>query len=530
MSVFVNEMEATITTPSLEDRLRITNFDRKSCLAAMKGEEIPFALGDPVHRLCIIRGMRYHHGYGTELQGLLPAFTRALNARSIMSNTIPTSLDSPDEIPYCIWHPDTASEETYRELAKRCPHMAYQVGRACAVAGYTELYMELDLLPDVHIAEEARECGNRAIFEAIVSQAVRYSMMNDYELKVDSNDRKPANLNGDTCVRWMLDIKQQLRNADSEYFEEDGILYPESLFHDYGYDDRIFNLTEDMHIDQHESDENVRRLSVDREEVRLLSQTLPVDLPSVQKDLLIVMAAYYGDVDRYARLRRPQFLLNELGCCIRGIYHNTLFAMWWSKQPERRAEIDKAINARLIMNNVLSGAPYKFKPFLIWYPTQAKPATYRHLAKLQPDMLPQIMHACIFAGHQDLFDELLPQLTLDNALIRAAELSGNSHYLEALKKYEESTGVAPCDTPSSEHFRNHISDPREFGTSSDCVLKYIRSEGPGSNFGPYNGMDCDASYVDTTVCLPEAWRLPADDERRECVLDYENWPLAGIRG
>jgi hypothetical protein len=33
--------------------------------------------------------------------------------------------------------------------------MRYQVGRACAAAGYFDLYKELDLLPDVSIAEEA---------------------------------------------------------------------------------------------------------------------------------------------------------------------------------------------------------------------------------------------------------------------------------------------------------------------------------------------------------------------------------------
>lgn len=60
---------------------------------------------------------------------------------------------------YCIWHPDIASEDTYRKLAAACPNMRYQVGRACAVAGYAQLYRELDLLPDPCIAEEAREAS-----------------------------------------------------------------------------------------------------------------------------------------------------------------------------------------------------------------------------------------------------------------------------------------------------------------------------------------------------------------------------------
>ncbi|KAK1855664.1 hypothetical protein CCHR01_01678 [Colletotrichum chrysophilum] len=35
--------------------------------------------------------------------------------------------------------------------------MRYQVGRACAVADYNKLYDELQLLPDVSIAEEAED-------------------------------------------------------------------------------------------------------------------------------------------------------------------------------------------------------------------------------------------------------------------------------------------------------------------------------------------------------------------------------------
>lgn len=73
-----------------------------------------------------------------------------------MSDKIP-EVSNPDEFPYCIWYPETAKEETYRALASRYPQMRYLVGPACAVAGYVDLYKELDLLPEAHIAEEARE-------------------------------------------------------------------------------------------------------------------------------------------------------------------------------------------------------------------------------------------------------------------------------------------------------------------------------------------------------------------------------------
>lgn len=72
-------------------------------------------------------------------------------------------------MPYCIRYPEIATEDTYRRLARRYPSMAYHVGRACAVAGYLGLYKELNILPDTHIAEEARECGNIDIYNYIMS-------------------------------------------------------------------------------------------------------------------------------------------------------------------------------------------------------------------------------------------------------------------------------------------------------------------------------------------------------------------------
>lgn len=57
--------------------------------------------------------------------------------------------------------------------------------------------------------------------------------------------------------------------------------------------------------------------------MELLSSPLPVDLPPCDKDLLICMAAYRGDIDRYCRLRRPYFVRGELYYIVRGIckYH-----------------------------------------------------------------------------------------------------------------------------------------------------------------------------------------------------------------
>lgn len=93
--------------------------------------------------------------------------------------------------------------------------------------------------------------------------------------------------------------------------------------------------------------------------LHLLTSPLPADLPAGNKELLIPTAAFYGDIDRHARLRRPKALKQEFFCVIRGIYHNSLFALWWSRQhnaPEDEPfhmpswdHIQKAITARHIM-------------------------------------------------------------------------------------------------------------------------------------------------------------------------------------
>jgi hypothetical protein len=135
----------------------------------------------------------------------------ARNARLIMSNEVP-NMPIDDVKPYCIWYPDVASEDTYRKLARQYPDMVYSIGRACAVAGYDKLYYELDILPDVSIAEEARDNaskpGSKALFDHIMSQPVCYAVLNDYNRTANiESPRSPAFMNGDTAVRSLLEVR-----------------------------------------------------------------------------------------------------------------------------------------------------------------------------------------------------------------------------------------------------------------------------------------------------------------------------------
>lgn len=70
--------------------------------------------------------------------------------------------------------------------------MLYQAARACAVAGYIDLYKELNPLPDIHVAEEAgyasmQKSSNSSehIYHHILSQPVKFEIMNDYTCTVN---------------------------------------------------------------------------------------------------------------------------------------------------------------------------------------------------------------------------------------------------------------------------------------------------------------------------------------------------------
>ncbi|RWA14465.1 hypothetical protein EKO27_g676 [Xylaria grammica] len=359
------------------------------CRAAIRGKRIPENLDQDVVRASLIRGIRLHYDFAisdevTNIARTVSSVARARNARMIMSNVVPQDMTE-DQQPYCIWYPDFATEDVYRTLAERYPQIRYGVGRACAAAGYDALYFELNLLLDVSIAEEAREGeteGGRRIYESIMSRPCRYAVMDDVMLSVEiENPRFPAFLNGDTEVRWRLEPRRTAHVA---------WLTPGSLFP---------GIEEDMHV----NDEDVylsRGENLNGDEVRLLYEPLPQDLPTVKKTLLTEMAAFEGNIDRYSRLAPPARPMNrmELRCVIRGIYHHTMYARWWADEIQHntlRAQtvaksdrvhgtplemIKMAIPARRIMVNDprefldAGWPPSAPQPYLIWWPLRPEGA------------------------------------------------------------------------------------------------------------------------------------------------------------
>ncbi|KAE8152769.1 hypothetical protein BDV25DRAFT_137576 [Aspergillus avenaceus] len=404
------------------ERLELFDYNTPESLdAAIRGESIPDGLGEEVAWRCVIRGIRHNPGYGRKLRGVLPEFTRALNARDIMSDIIPEMdvFGKPEEVPYCIWHPDVPSEETLGALVKKYPSMAYQAARACAVAGYHALYCSLNVLPEVHIAEEARDInsreenwGSHLIYQTIMGQPHRYSIMDDYTRSVNVYQPRPAPLNGDTAVYSSLQFRQrhQTLTENQEKTDHNAESHPLSNY---------FNITEDCGLDL-EDQEAPWPL---HDAAELATAPLPYDLPGINKDFLILLAAYEGNVDRYARLRRPVMIPKEPYCILRGIYHQPIFAMWWETQMESfpmnekwefedewNRAIQRAIFARHIMSDdvlaLTKWIPRSHLPYNIWFPEVAKYSTYETLARLRPQMLSSCLRACIVGDYFGTWEEL----------------------------------------------------------------------------------------------------------------------------
>lgn len=449
----------------------LNDIERLAACSAMCGEGVALRLDHPVSRAATICGIRSHIEYAKspEITALCasenalrnPDFTRARNARLIMSNIIPTpeelgldiddGQDDPEHtrVPYCIWHPEFATEDTYRAIAARYPSMRYQVGRACAAAGMDRLYAELDLLPDVSITEEARESltpGGEIIHHQIMSASYRYAIMDDYKRSINIfNPQYPVYLNGDTNVRRML----------SRYPHPPLQLDTESDSN--GDFDQLPCITEAQYISRDINDEDTP-VKLRDDEVELLYTPLPQDLPTVNKTLLIHMAAYHGDIDRYSRLvRRPLYMSKlEFLCVVRGIYHQPMFARFWATQLDKdtqltkrvgeiqRKEIQRAISARSIMSNDRQEFehgwnPNKPPPFLIWWPQKPHPFTLTDLFERAPSMRETALVASIMCDYEDNYRYL--DFPPTNAIYLAARKSGKPVYLEMVLKKAQGAGI-----------------------------------------------------------------------------------------
>lgn len=439
---------------------RQPEYDLDQCIAAIKGGKVPSDVTSLWHRRAVIRGIRDSLEFATSpaITELCSSddtnahFSRARNARLIISNVVP-DIQSPATEPYCIWYPDFASEETYRELVRQYPSMRYKVGRACVAAGFTNLYKELDLLPEVSIAEQARnaaECAEGTegaevaedadIYQIIMSAPQRWAVMNDFTRSVDTEcPKSPAFIHGNMKPRRAL---------------EQRVLPPKNL-PDTTADD--IDIEEDGFIGLKENVSTIDRgTKFGPADSEYLWMPLPLDLPLLDKRLPTQLAAWEDNVDRYVRLMPPQRLRTETeyNCILRGIYHHTSFARWWAYQLETNPgriilpgkllsegnerecrEVRTAINARKIMNNDISDLDdgSGCLPWLIWWPVRPNENTLGELVSKCPSMRHQIAITAILCDYKSLFRSLKPPPR--ESFFEAAKQSRNPFCLKYLEEF-----------------------------------------------------------------------------------------------
>lgn len=182
------------------------------------------------------------------------------------------------------------------------------------------------------------------------------------------------------------------------------------------------------------------------------------------------MAAWEGNVDRYARFMHPRRLRTETeyNCILRGFYHSTGFARWWAYQLEtnsariilpgkslsegkRRScrEIRTAINARKIMNNEISGIDEDSDclSWPIWWPVKSSHSTCIELARKCPSMRHQIAITCVICDYEELFQHLKPAPL--ESLFVAARRSENPLYKDL-----EGAGGRDIEDPEISNFND----------------------------------------------------------------------------
>ncbi|XP_044715644.1 uncharacterized protein HRG_10825 [Hirsutella rhossiliensis] len=222
-----------------------------------------------------------------------------------------------------------------------------------------------------------------------------------------------------------------------------------SLFGEaYGYHPLAHNVTGDQGLDAPDSCADMTEFlankpgsafPVSKTALDLLSNPLPADLPTCDKDVLIVMAAYRGDLDRYCRCIWSTASLKPL-------------------YAASTTTLTTAIVARFIMNDDISWALTVGKggfghwepdyPGLIFFPDIANSDLYEALARAVPAMRPAVARAAIYANYKALFDLVVTghnddfeTVTPNPALYAEALQSPVPHYRNILERIARERGV-----------------------------------------------------------------------------------------
>ncbi|KAK6205892.1 hypothetical protein LQW54_008083 [Pestalotiopsis sp. IQ-011] len=123
-----------------------------------------------------------------------------------------------------------------------------------------------------------------------MSSPTKYAVMNDYENTVELESPPVAFLNDDTAVRPGLDLRGTAKRPSLGEWSD---------------------------------------LSTGKWSAAHWDITEDGCLRDQDRHVLILTAAYEGNIDCYVRLRRPHLIDGEAFCVVRGIHHSAAFARFW---------------------------------------------------------------------------------------------------------------------------------------------------------------------------------------------------------
>jgi hypothetical protein len=304
------------------------------------------------------------------------------------------------------------------------------------------------------------------------------------------------------------------------------------------------DITEDGRIDESTTMLFRMKIPPTAPDHTLLYSPLPSDLPALyfNKDVLILMAAYNGNIDRYARLKRPHFVRDEIMCVVRGIYHNTPYAKWWEGEIQSGAErynswdvlpyVRAAISARYLMENNmhhLLAQSVDYLPFQIWYPRPPCEAVLRALLVVRPQMKYPVAHACLVGGYRKLWDEL--NITPDRPLVDHAADCLDTYFREdidrriaALEEARKGDLNVPSGSLSAGDPRARAFTGFRWECSTDLVEEGLTPWAADTHWreGPYDGLLADVQKVGLYVCAPD-WLKRYTFLKRAGPMDTVYW-------
>lgn len=169
-----------------------------------------------------------------------------ISSRFIMSNDL--SYVRPDA--RCIWYPEQATEQTYRELYNMNAGFSHQIAKACIIAGYNTLLVSMNIRVTTSLIMEACFIGNvRALRHLLDIGTETYNMDDIFYRSCETFCRIPTTpmfvcpeLKGvDTieCIQAKVDFAMRYKRGDLYHMLQGDIPPDKNLMSYYAYHSNV---------------------------------------------------------------------------------------------------------------------------------------------------------------------------------------------------------------------------------------------------------------------------------------------------